>query len=434
MASISSDRKTGLKTLQFFDPAGVRKSIRLGKVSIHHAREVKGRVEAIVSATASGIALDADTAGWLARVGDDLAAKLAAVGLIPDRQSMKLSVFLESYLAGRRDIKASTLRVLTTFVKRVLQFFPADTDLRAVTTGDGDEFASFLRSKYEPATAARTVKAVRTMFRHAVRKKLIPTNPMEGVKGGSESNMANWHFIDKDTADKVLAACPSAELRLVFALSRFGGLRCPSEIQLLTWADVLWDRDRLRVLSPKTEHHEGHGERFTPIFPELRPFLEAAFDEAEPGTVHLVRQYPNPLPIYRKQFVQILRRAGLVQWPRLFHNLRASRQTELTRVHPAHVVCAWLGNSERVAAKHYLGVTDEDFARAVSPSGAKSGAVGADGVQNPVQSAHGGKGQEMNEPPAGQGVSHADTVCDASRHNILMVATGFEPVTPSVSC
>jgi hypothetical protein len=29
-----------------------------------------------------------------------------------------------------------------------------------------------------------------------------------------------------------------------------------------------------------------------------------------------------------------------------------------------HVVCAWIGNTELIAAKHYLLVTDDDFMRA----------------------------------------------------------------------
>ena len=45
-------------------------------------------------------------------------------------------------------------------------------------------------------------------------------------------------------------------------------------------------------------------------------------------------------------------------------NLRKTRQIELTDIHPQHVVCAWLGNSEDVAKKHYLKVTDEDYKHA----------------------------------------------------------------------
>jgi hypothetical protein len=55
---------------------------------------------------------------------------------------------------------------------------------------------------------------------------------------------------------------------------------------------------------------------------------------------------------------------GVSGWPRLFHSMRASRQTELQREFPLHVVCSWLGNSPRIAQQSYLLVTEDDFARA----------------------------------------------------------------------
>ena len=67
----------------------------------------------------------------------------------------------------------------------------------------------------------------------------------------------------------------------------------------------------------------------------------------------------------RTQFQRIIKRAGLKPWPRLFHNLRASRETELAAEHSLHVVTAWMGNTPRIAAKHYLMVTDADFAKAL---------------------------------------------------------------------
>ena len=44
--------------------------------------------------------------------------------------------------------------------------------------------------------------------------------------------------------------------------------------------------------------------------------------------------------------------------------MRASRQTELQREFPLHVVCSWLGNSPRIAQQSYLLVTEDDFAKA----------------------------------------------------------------------
>lgn len=133
------------------------------------------------------------------------------------------------------------------------------------------------------------------------------------------------------------------------------------------------EKNRFWVSSPKTEHHEGHEGRWVPIFPELRPYVEKAFEDAADGAVHVIARYRNPDKNFRTRFLKIIKRAGLTPWPKPFHNLRASRETELAATYPFHVVCAWIGNSATIAQKHYLQVTEDYFDRA--GGGAKSGAL-----------------------------------------------------------
>ena len=64
----------------------------------------------------------------------------------------------------------------------------------------------------------------------------------------------------------------------------------------------------------------------------------------------------------------------------------------------------------------------------------KAAAVCSKSQQISQQSAQVGSGLEMTKPLVKQGVRQDGTILDKSRPNILMVATGFEPVTPSVSC
>lgn len=144
----------------------------------------------------------------------------------------------------------------------------------------------------------------------------------------------------------------------------------------LTWQDIDWAGNRFTVTSPKGEK-DGKGTRVVPLFPELRAILEGAFELAPEGAVYVVD------PKYRQgslkpsgwmncnlrtTFEKIIRRAGLQPWPRLFHAMRASRETELAAKHPIHVVTAWLGNTPKIAMKHYLITTDADFAKAVEPT------------------------------------------------------------------
>ena len=217
----------------------------------------------------------------------------------------------------------------------------------------------------------------RQIFKQAVRWKLIADNPFTGVKAGSQMNKARQRFISRADAQRVLDACPDAEWRLLFALSRYGGLRCPSEHLGLRWADVDWAHGRLRVTSTKTEHHAGRGERLVPIFPELLPYLRESFEAAEAGTAFVIARYRQANTNLRTQLNRILRRAGLVPWRRLFHNLRSTRQTELSETFPAHVVCGWIGNTERVAANHYLQTTDEHFTKAVAGTPGQGGTQAA---------------------------------------------------------
>ena len=383
MASISKEAG-GRRTIQFVGQDKKRRSIRLGKTPQRAAEAIKVKVEALVSASLSKQAVDDETARWLTTIGDDLAERLAAVGLIPERQrpTITLGGFLVEYIEARHIKKPNTLKNYRATEKSLLAFFGAERLLADVTSGDCDDWRAWqVGSGYAGPTISRNVKRAKQFFRGAVRKKYIPENPMADLHAAQQVNKSREHFVAKGVIEKIIAACPDAEWRLIVALARYGGLRTPSETLALTWGDVDWDRERVRINSPKTEHHPGGQSRVIPLFPELRPYLEEVYDAAEPGTVYVITKHRLGSTNLRTQFERIISRAGVKQWPRLFQNLRASRETELTKKHPLHVVVAWIGNSAPIAAKHYLQLTDEDFDKAVQ-GGAESGAVP---VQKAVQ-------------------------------------------------
>lgn len=374
MACVSND-SGGYRRILFTATDGKRMTIRLGKVSKRDAESIKLRVEHLVAASRSNLPLDGETATWLSGIGDDLASKLAAVGLTRRRATATLGTFTAEYIDRRTDIKPRTRINLNHSRSRLVEFFGVDRSMRDITPGDADAWLLWLKERYADATIGRTVRRAVQFFRAAMRSRLLTGNPFDELKAPSQVNDAKKHFITREVAEKVLAACPDHEWRLLFALSRYGGLRCPSEPLRLTWDDVDWGRNRLRVTSPKTEHHEGKGERWIPIFPELRPHLDAAFDAAAPGTVHVITRYRSDEANLRTQLLRIIKKAGVPPWLKVFQNLRATRATELSKLHPIHVVCAWMGHAALIAQKHYLQVTDDDFDRAAG--GAQSGSLGA---------------------------------------------------------
>ncbi len=249
-------------------------------------------------------------------------------------------------------------------------------------------------------------------FKDAKRQGLMDNNPFEFVRHRPGDASERRAYVPVADIERVIEHAPNTAWKLLIALSRFAGLRVPSEALSLRWQDVDWERGRLTVPRPKTEHLAGRSHRVIPLFPKLRPFLEVVFDEADAGTEHIITRYRNQNSNLRTYFLRIIKRAGIQPWPKLFHNLRATRQTELAARHPLHVVCEWLGNSAPIADKHYLQVTDQDYASAIAgptnQSGAESGTVGAHFVektaQNPAQQPAAPTGTAWQKPsmPSGK--------------------------------
>ena len=401
MASISTDRN-GNRRIFFSGPNRKRKIIYLGGVPMKTARTVKGHVENLAAALLGRHAPDPETSAWVGNLDDVMHGKLAAVGLVlarepkPDEQpeGITLAAFIDQYVTARMIQKPNTLKNYNATKRALLDFFGAERQLATINAGDCDDWrANLVGLGLAAATIGRTVKRAKQFFRAAVRKKIIPENPMQDVKAAPQDNKSREYFVTVEETEKIIGACPDAEWRLIVALARYGGLRTPSETFALTWGCVDWERSRVRIISPKTECHAGRDARWIPLFPELRPYLEAVYDAAPPGTIHVISGHRLASANLRTQLLRIMDRAGVKPWPRLFQNMRASRETELSRRHPLHVVTAWIGNSAPIAARHYLQVNDTDFDAALQ----RDAQSDARATQKPTQQPTGDSGTSLQE-------------------------------------
>jgi len=282
----------------------------------------------------------------------------------PAAKITKLDEFLNDHLRTL-EIKPNTLINYGQARRQLVAYFGKDKPLAEITPADADCWRQYLKGKnLSESTINRRAGVARQMFRRAVKWKLLDENPFADVKMGSQINRARMFFITPQMAEQVIAACSDPQWKLLFALSRYGGLRCPSEHLLLKWCDIDWNRHSICVHSPKTEHHAGGDQRYIPLFPELRFHLQAVFADGKDSGSYVITRYRQPNVNLRTQLYRHIKKAGLKPWPRLFHNLRSSRQTELCETFPIHVVCLWMGNSRAVAQEHYLQTTDLHFLRA----------------------------------------------------------------------
>ena len=443
MASIARS-KNGTRRILFMAPDGTRPTIRLGKVSQRAAESVKNRVEQLLEAQLLNRPMDADLAQWVAALKPAMADKLARVRLIPDpsnKRAATLGPFLQDWLAARKgDYKPASLIAWGQVINALTEFLGADCPVADVTPAEGEAFRqSMLAAGLRPTTIHKRLQHARLFFRHAKRQGLAAENPFEFVRHRPGDAAERRAYVPAGDVLRAIEHAPNGTWKLLIALSRFAGLRVPSEALSLWWQDVDWERQRLTVPSPKTQHLAGRSYRVIPLFPAVRPVLEAAWDEAPDGAEHVIpeeyrRRAHGPggwaNANLRTTFEKIIRRAGLEPWPRLWHSMRASCETDLARQFPLAVVAKWLGNTQAVAMRHYVDVTDADFERAIVGDFPTT----QQAAQKAAQQAHAAGGSESQTKTSARKKSRSLRGSATSRTTLQtpgMEAAGIEPASPT---
>jgi integrase len=411
-----------------------RRAIRLGRVTVKAAEGFLNWVERLESARMTGTPIDAHTAAWLASLPDEAYAKVARAGLVeerPAKEAWTLGEMLDAFMAAA-DVKPATRVRMTQACDALRAYFGNDADPDAISEGQAEAWRASIRKRYAQATTSRTVLYARQAFRWAERRSIVSANPFTEVKAGNQTNNARAAFVDRPTIAQVLNACPDAEWRALVMLSRYGGLRVPSEALALRWSDIDWQAGRMTVRATKTEHHEGGGVRVVPLFPEVRDALLDLWETAEPGDDRVIVRYAEGSNL-NPQLRRIISKAGLTPWPRTWHNMRASRQTELASQYPLATVCGWIGNSKAIAAGHYLQTTDADWQRAIGEPGAKSGATAAQNPAHRATSRNAAEHRSFTEMLGGRWFALLGGTQRHATKNRLMGRAGLEPATPAFS-
>jgi integrase len=444
VASLSTD-SAGRRRIQFDD---TRKSIRLGKCDRRTAEAITRHVEGLLSAKISGETIPRDTAAWLSGIGPKLRKKLAAVGLVQPEQRVTVGEFTRKWLDEKKaaGYKPASLIAWGQTVTALESSF-GKMPLTSLGHADGETYRSAMQtSGLRATTVHRRLGHARQLLEDAVRRGLIPVNPWKHVRQRAGDPSERRAYVSVGDVQHVIDHCPNVWWKLLVALARFGGLRVPSEAFSLVWRDLDWDRGRLTVPSPKTEN-SGKSHRIIPLFPLLRPHLETAFDHAEEGSEFIFpinyRQRAHGERGWggvnlRTTLGKVIRRAGVEPWPRVWHSLRASCESDLAQSFPLAVVTKWLGNTPSVALRHYVDPTEAafDLGRTWTPAGvAKSGAEsGAPEAQNRAQRAQADartRSQMLSENAGNAGVfageSERSRAATKRRKRVKRECMGIEP-------
>jgi integrase len=415
MASIFS-AKNGRRRVQFTSHDGSRAAIYLGKMSQRDAEAIARHIEDLVSSNRGNQPIGRPTAVWLSGIADELYDKLAKIELVEPRDIkavVPMGPFLDGYIASRVDVKEASKHIWMIVAENLKTCLGAERDIASVTVADAEGFKMFLigKMKLAPMTVHKRLQIARMLFKAAHRRKIIAENPFAEVNAKATIPEGRSQFVTRAEIDRVLACCKTQDWRCIVAFARYGGLRTPSETLSVRWADIDWRKGRIVITSPKTEHHAGGASRTIPLFPELRAILTEARKHAPKDAVYVVDEKYRRAAMsprgwananLRTTFEKIVKRAGLTPWPRLFHNLRASRETELANEYPMHVVVAWFGHTQAIALKHYTRVTDADYEAALVERDLQRDSLATQNATSPVHvgSSHVSSNQENDTSEA----------------------------------
>lgn len=359
-----------------------RRTVGLGSFDEAAALVAKEHVELLVDQLGRDRPSSVRTTRWLDKLPSTIHDRLSMLGLVEARSRSKLPrtvlAFMRAYINSRSDWKKSCNHKQS--VDHLGRFLARDIPLASLTRAEADRFHRWMMTAGNGSpglsanTAGQHIKRCRQMMRAAIHDRLVDDNAFDGIKIDLRSDKSKNFFVNSAAATAILEACPDQEWRTLFALARFGGLRCPSEVLGLRWSDIHWDRGRFKVRSPKTEK-AGKAERIVPLFPELLNELNNLFALVAPGVGSpadgfVIARYRDVEANLRTMMGRIIDRAGLTRWPKPFMALRSSRRTELERSgrFANHVLNDWFGHTGAIAETHYLQVTEDDFTVAVVPS------------------------------------------------------------------
>lgn len=349
----------------FFAYGGKRHTLRFGPIGKAARKEIQRRVTRLVGTRKAGLQLDPELRSWINSLDAAPYKVLANACLVESRVTLtvrQLFAWHRKLLIDNQSAPA-TVEAFERVEENCIRCWGADRRIEALTPSDGDSLKAWMLARgnvngspLAVATASRRISMARQVLRAAVDRKWLPDNPLSHLKRRGERNPERDEYIPWDDIVRIIHMEKTAEFRLLLALVRVCGLRCPSETSILTWEAFDWRLNIFQVKAPKTRRHKPL--RDIPIFAQLKTYLADARTAQYPGGL-VFPTLPSTSASLTDRLEGLCRKARIVLWPKPFVNMRASAERDMLRTLPIDQVTAYLGHSPTTALEHYSRVAKD---------------------------------------------------------------------------
>jgi site-specific recombinase XerD len=358
----------------FFRHNGKRDTLRLGdQITTAQRKDVERRLQRLIDTVKAGLPVDVDLRQWLAGLADKPHAVLAKHGLAAPRQNYTVAGIFAWHrkLLQEEQTAEATLKLFDRVEDNCVSYWGADRRIGDLAPTDCDKLRAWMLAAGNEttgealarSTTSRRMAMVRQVLHAAKQRGFIASNPCEHIKRRGERNAERDAYVPWDLVKRLIQHEKRAEFRLLLAMVRICGLRCPSETAILPWAAFDFQLGLFQVRAPKTRNHKPL--RDVPIFAELAPYIADLRTATLPGEF----VFPN-LNIASSSLTDRLeslcRKAKVPLWDKPWVNLRASAERDMLQVMPIDKVTAFLGHSPMTALAHYNRVAKDLRASASS--------------------------------------------------------------------
>ena len=396
MSTVFKVKSSGYWRASFKSPIdGKLKTMQLGKLGKTASKDWGSNLQRLERAALNASEPCEAVEKWVEKLPPDIAAKLCKHGLLEQQSQIpKTFAALCAYTIElgirKKKNKKGTTRNKVNSLRHAIKFFEgieADSDysdwkavskrlIRSITDDDIVAFRDSLQQMENSKTGV--MKNLSEVFNVAKRAGLVSQNPVSEHRGSWEAS-EKLDYVSllqfRELYDQV-----DTEWQLILGLAMYAGLRGPSEVNALRWQDIHWARRTMTVRSSKLgKNGTEFVEREVPIFDEIAEPLVALWqsrDEPDCGDVitkhRTSRNESDQWDGYSIPVERLGRELGVDVWKRPMQNLRASfisrkaAGTEGEIAIPLSVICKWVGQSEVIAGKHYIVLSDENLVGASS--------------------------------------------------------------------
>jgi integrase len=308
---------------------------------------------------------------WIESAPLRLQGSLSRAGLIEMVKPITCYEMIEQWIAENKSDKSEgSKRIYQYTAARLYSRIESSVLACNITPKDIQLLRDDLLCSYENTTTFKTLQFFQSCFTLAIKRKQVAESPILEIGVSNTPSRDDDRVITVAEYRRLLEACPNNQWRVIIALARVGGFRCPSEAMTLRWSNVQFDRNVILIQSPKTKRHKGGEARIIPMFAELREELERLYFDPNYGSRdYVITLFSRKKEVYLgSRFNSISRRAGLGIIRNPFDNMRTTRSNEINQLFGSDLENAWIGHSDPTRKKYYYMQAENDIEKAIQNS------------------------------------------------------------------